>query len=289
MSFQTYIRAAAPGYMSGGRWASVFLESVGITLDAYAERTLLGRAAAIPFSGGAKFASGLALQCEPDALPYHARDRQLTLYPTEPLASRRYRLSRWRQIHAQRGTHRGALNSLQPYFLPGALPRIRIVHQAGDGASADWHTISGSSDPGGAGIYTVHRASPSNWDFDGQDAQWSRFWVILYVNGSSVDGGETEYDDGSTYNGGQVYDGVPAANVFDMIGILNDSKAAHSIMWGFIVTSDLMAFDPTATATVLPDGSTTLPIGNWGPIIDPVTHLPTRPPYAHFYLDLGQG
>ncbi len=113
-----------------------------------------------------------------------------------------------------------------------------------------------------------------------------RFWVIIETTGTRIDG-STLYDDGHHYNGGQVYDGTAAANAVDIIGIINDSKRAATVMWGLILCPS-GSFSPTGTAVTLADGSTSYPAGNWGPIVDPVTHLPTRPAYASFYKDLGQ-
>ncbi len=267
---QRDISARAPHWIRNG-YGGVFLQALGLTLD-NAQATLL--------HGLRQTRPGTAFV---DALAYIAADRGIRRYPTEPLASWRLRLKKWRQIKRHAGSHYGQMISLQPYFLPGTLPTIRIVHQAGDGSSATWHTLSPE------GVYSVHRAIPSNWDFDGVPSKWSRFWVIIYVPGTRLDGGLTYYDDGSVFDGGQVYDGVLAAYGADMKAIVDESKAAHSICWGVILTNDPTAFDPTAIATTLPDGSTTLPTGNWGPIVDPATNLPTRPRFASFYFDLGQG
>lgn len=289
MSFGAALRSFAPWYMSSGRMGTL-LNSVGGMLDGLAERSLLGRLAALPYAAGAKTAGGLLLQCEEDALPTHARDREIPIFPSEPVASKRLALSRWRQLHARRGTHRGEMERVQPYFLGadglGSLPRIRIVHQDGDGDGATWHTLSGSADVGGAGIYSIHRQEPSNWEFDGQTSLWSRWWAIVYTTGIGVLTGETLWDDGHVWGGGQVWGGVQLAVISDLIGLWLSWHSAHSQLAGIILANDPDSFDPTATAVTLPDGSTSLPIGNWGSLVDPVTGDPTRLQSATWIYDM---
>ncbi len=361
MSFQSIVRFFRPGFWSG-RNIGILTESVGLTFDGLAERSFLGRCAAIPYAAGAKTAGGIPLQCEEDVLPWHARDRMLSPYPTSTPEGFRVQLSRFRQIHARSGTHRGEMEALQPYCLPGKLPRIFIVHQAGSGLNCTWHKLSGDEDTGGAGRYTVFRKTPSNWNFDGvtwktlatitgatnvtpiavtavahglrtgqrvgitgvtgntaangvwivtvtgvdtftiaqtgngmyagggivRHNLWSRYWVIIETTGTRIELSQSLYDDGHLYDGGQVYDGVPAAHAADIYSILTDTKkSAHSIMWGLILCPS-GSFSPSGTSAVLADGSTSYPAGNWGALIDPTTHLPTRPAYASFYRDLGQ-
>lgn len=267
---QRFIASIGPTWIHE-RNIGAFLEAVGRTLDDAVQACYEGLFASNP------------LYCNTDALTYIARDRGIRLYDTEPEPSKRQRLSNWEDILRAFGTQRGMLINLHPYFLPGALPTIHIVHQAGDGSSATWHTISPE------GVYSVYRASPSNFDFDGVDAKCSRWFAIVNVSGTRLDPltAATLYDDGNAYDGGQVYDGIAASIGNDIMAILDEAKAAHDIGWALILTTT--AVDRTSTAVTLADGSTSLPVGNWGSIIDPSTHAPTRPPYASFYFDLGQG
>lgn len=288
MSFGSLLRTVAPWYMANGRMG-ILLDSVGMTMDALAERSFLGRCAANVTSGGAKTAEGFVLQCEPDALPWHANDRQIPIVPGESVASQRNALAHWHQLHARRGTHRGELERAQSYFLGasglGPLPRIRIVHQDGAAAGAMWHTISGSADPGGAGVYSIHRQVPSNFDFDGQTAKKSRYWAIIESTGIPILNVQAiEWDDGSLWDGGGLWDGVTLATVNDLVSLFLSWKSAHSELAGVILTSDPASFDPSATSVVLPDGSTSLPVGNWGHLTS--GGLPTRPPYATWIYDL---
>jgi hypothetical protein len=288
MSFGSLLRSVAPWYMANGRMG-ILLDSVGMTLDALAERSFLGRCAALVTSGGAKTPDGFVLQCEPDVLPWHANDRQIPIVPGESIASQRNALAHWHQLHAKRGTHRGELERIQSYFLGadglGPLPRIRIVHQDGAGAAAMWHTISGFSDPDGAGIYSIHRELPSNFNFDGQTAKKSRYWGIVYRAGIPILNAQAiDWDDGSLWDGGGIWDGITATVANDIVSLFLSWKSAHSELAGVILTSDLTSFNPFALSTVLPDGSTSLPVGNWGHLTS--GGLPTRPPYATWIYDL---
>lgn len=289
MSFARSLRGFAPWYMSQGRMA-ILLDSVGQMLDGLAERSFLGRLAAMPYAGGTKTAGGLLMQCEPDVLVHHAEDRQIPIFPSEPVPAQRVKLSQWHQLHARRATHRGELELVQPYFLGadglGVLPRLRIVHQDGDGDGATWHTLSGSYDPGGAGIYSIHRATPTNFNFDGMLPKWSRWWGIVYTSGIPfLESGITHWDDGSLWDGGQVWDGVTRPFVDDIVGMFLSWHSAHSQCAGVILAHDLTSFNPVALPVAFGDGTTSLPVGNWGQLVDPGTGLPTRLQTATWIYD----
>ncbi len=279
-----YLRTGAPWMLA--RYASTFFESIGALLDTEAQRVLDGRLAANPYAGTgdgtARLATGQRIECQPDALPWHANDRALPLYGTEPLASKRYRLSRWHQLHARRGTPWGEMEHVQPYFLPGVAPVIHIVHQAGDGSSATWRRMAAD------GTRSQHRATPSNFNYDGQTSKWSRWGAFLEMDGTAFTPPNT-YDDGHTYDDGAVYDAgganpFTAAQCADIVSMFLDWKAAHSwcmfivLVWGTTV-------DPTATPVQDPTGWWSLPNGKWGSTVDPVTHLGTRPPYMQWIHD----
>lgn len=260
------IIGAGPKFL-GQRHVRTFWEAVAAALDGHVESTYQGMLMTQP------------LYCDPSALPVLSKDRGIKLYSSEPIASQRYRLSQWWQLHRQRGTHQGEMRNLQPYFLDGDLPAMRIVHQAGDGSSATWHTLLAD------GTYQRYRATPSNWNWDDQPELWSRWWAIVYTTGTVLETGETTWDDGSTWNGGQYWDGAGAAVFADIIAMLVDWKAAHSRCAGVALARDRESFDPTATAVTLADGRTTLPTGNWNRLTDPATGLPTRLQTASWILD----
>lgn len=218
------------------------------------------------------------LRADTSALPYLAGDRGVTLYATEGDASQRARLAEWWQLHRMRGTHQGELRYAQPFFLDqAALPTMRIVHQAGDGSSATWHTLDA------AGAYTVQRHSPSNWDWDGVQSAWSRFWVIIYVDGfafpasSRWDGvwPNTPYWDAPA----DIWDSLLTYSQVETVRhAIEEWKSAHSTLWGILLATDPTSFDPTASIVVNPAGWSNLPGGNWYSTIDPVTGKLTRLP-----------
>jgi hypothetical protein len=261
---QKFIHSVAPWYLQNDN-IGAFLQAVGITLDASISDLQTGLELSQP------------LLCDPSALPSLARDRNIRVYPGESDASKRMRLATWLQLHRQRGTHQGELRHVQPYFLPD-LPMMRMVHQSGDGQYAGWHTLASD------GTYSRALAHPSNWDYDGNAAQWSRFWCILYAPLGAV---QARYDDGGTYDSAERYDVLTTQVGLDVLAMITEWKSAHSAFWGLVVASDPLSFSPLATATADPSGWTSLPVGNWGSPVDNSGRY-TRPPSAFWLYDRGQ-
>lgn len=221
--------------------------------------------------------SGQPLRCDEEVLPILGRDRSIPFFPGESVESKRRRLAAWKQLHRTRGTHVGEMRQSQPYFLPEA-PLMRIVHQSG-GASpiATWHTLAPD------GSYSIHRATPSNWNWDGQTSKWSRFWVILYVPTSFAS--LIRYGDGHRYGDGSVYAGTASPVISqDLVNMILNWKSAHSALWGYCLATDPTSFDPTASIVVDPAGWSSLPNGNWG---QPLTSagVRTRLPSALWIYD----
>jgi len=266
---QAFIAGIVPWWLQNPM-AGAFNEAIGLTLDLASETLLSGLRGSLP------------LRCFPDALPWIGADRGIRRYPNEPTSSYRRRCAQWRQIKRHAGSHYGQLINLQPYFLPTNRPVIRIVHQDGDGATATWHTL----DAGGA--YSYHRATPSNWNWDGATAQWSRFWVIVYVNGVGL--APTLWDDGALWDGGSIWDGyLTSDQISDIVEIVNEAKAPHSMLAGVILATDPNSFDPLTTSIPIGDGTTTLPTGHWGKSVAPFTGLPTRLATAIIAYDYALG
>jgi hypothetical protein len=275
--FRDAMLAWAPWYMRAF-WGGRLLEAVGMLLNGLADRVDEGRRAASP------------LLCQEDALPYFSRDRSIELYQTEPIVSRRYRLSRWWQLHAKRGTALGIMEHLQPYFLgQPALPKIRVVSQNQGETRAQWWTRNAD------GTVERHVASPSNWNWDSTAEKatipggrhWARAWVIVYTEGTYLDLSGARYDDGTLYDDGvTVYDGITAQARSDLIRMVKLWRSAHEQIWGIALAHDPASFDPTATAITLGDGSTTLPTGSpsWLHAID-ASNNPTRLNTADWIYD----
>lgn len=256
---QRFVATVPPWYVRGKNIGTL-LESAALARDNNLETLIQGLRLSQP------------LRCDESALEQLSRDRGIRIYPTEPVASKRYRLSRWWQLRRQFGTLQGQMRNLQPYFLP-AVPTIRMVHQDGAGGRATWHTLDGD------GVYTITKTEPSNWDWDGRTSRWSRYWCIIYRDDAMGYDAPAEYDDGTEWDGGALWDGGPStAQIADIVGALREAKAAHSRLAGVFMTTE--GFDPEATATTDAEGWTSLPVGNWRYAADPITGLPTRPPYA---------
>ncbi len=263
--------AKIPPWFARGRYGSAFLEALGLTLDVGTETLTRGLRQRYP------------LACEETSLSVVGGDVGIVRRGTETTESYRKRCAQWRQIKKHSGSHYGQMINLQPFFLPGTLPRIRIVHQMGDGSRCTWHTLNPD------GTYEVHRAIPSNWNWDDVPAKWSRFWVIIDVSGLDYNGAAwgdgTTWTDGSTVWGGYLSSDQRA----DIIAIINESKAVHTILWGLVFATDPDSFDPTSTAVTDVNGATSLPVGNWGSAIDPATGHASRLSTALFPFSLGQG
>lgn len=288
--YQQFVPAQAPPWMQGPNMGTL-LEAIGAQLDARAQQVLDGRVLGNPYAGGATLADGSLIQCPPFALPIHAEQRGIPMYPTEPEAARRFRISQWLQLHRRRGTHLGEMQHLQPYWLPGTLPWIRIVFQDNTGAGnrALWHTLSPT------GTYSIHQTFTSNWAWDSRSDLRTRFWVIVYWPPGYAN--VFNWDGGPTWDSGPIYDGVPAAVFADVWQLIYDWKSAHSWFAGLITTTlqptddipgvpGVHPFDPASASTTNADGSTNLPIGNWFEISyssGPNLGHHTRPPWATFY------
>jgi hypothetical protein len=275
--FQKLVADVGPWFLHN-RNVAKFLETMAFMFDA-AETTLyLGMRQSLP------------LRCDSSALPTIAYDRSMRIYPTEPVMSSRVRLSQWLPLHRQRGTHLGELNHSRPYFYPNT-PIMRIVHQDGAGASATWHTLNED------GSYSIHRATPSNWNYDGNARRWCRFWVILYPPAGMLTLGhydETGVTYGGAYSGGSIasshkWNGLETGPARDMIDMVQEWARRRETMWSYIIATDPNSFDPTATAVTSSFGWTSLPVGNWGSPIAPITGIRTRPHHALWLFDRGQG
>jgi len=249
---QQFVASVGP-YFLRNRYIGAFLEAVATNYDLALQTLDFGLRLSQP------------LRCDSSALPVLSRDRGLPFYPGESDLSRRRRLTQWKQLARQWGTHPGELNNSQPYFLPYR-PLMRIVHQDGLGASATWHTLDTN------GQYTWHQQIPSNWNWDGIASKWSRFWVIAYapVEFCSL----VRYGDGTRYGDGHHYAGArESVTANDLVSMIKGKKSAHSRLSGYIIATDPASFDPTATAVTDPSGWTSLPTGNWG---QPINSSGTR-------------
>lgn len=299
-------RERLPGYFPSyfGPRLHTLGQAMGAELDARAEQVLRGRLAGIPFAGGAnpgrvggaRLADGRLIECEEYALEVHAADRGLTLYSTEGALSKRIRLSQWHQLHQQRGTPWGRIAHVRPYFADfvaagGAYPTITIVYQDNEGTpAAIWYRV----DP--AGGRTIRRVSPSNWNWDGLAERRSRLWAIIHLPTGYITNGFL-WDAGPAWDSGPLWDGLPAGVFADLWSMIDEWGAAHSLLSGLIVTDlqpgadipgwpGVHPFDPASVYQIDANGTSTLPLGNWGtPVYTTGAFVGnnTRPTWATFY------
>jgi hypothetical protein len=242
-AMQKFVASFGPYFLRNKQIGS-FLESVAMAYDVSLQQLDFG------------LRLGQPLRCEASALPVISNDRGIRFYPGESELSQRKRLSQWLQIHRADGTNIGQLKNTQPYFQPFS-PVMRMVHQSGDAQYATWHTLEAD------GSYSIYQKSPSNWNWDGQHSHWSRCWAILYPPNAYLS--LNTYSDGMGYSYGPRHTGANTEQIGkDLVGMLSETKAAHSALWGAILTTDADFLNPTGTSVAHPDGWTTMPEGNWG-------------------------
>lgn len=275
--YQNLWRKWAPPWFQTAPNIGTFYESVGALLDSEAQRALDGRLAGIVYAGAepyaAKLADGRRIECQPDALPYHSADRGILLYPTEGILSQRIRLSQWRQLHAERGTHWGEIRHVRPYFADRVAagytyPTITIVHQTNEGTpAAIWRQV----DP--AGARTMIRVSPSNFSYDAFPAYRTRWWAFLDMTGTgytppAVWGGFS-WGDGTLWGEGGAVPFTPAMGA-DVSAMLDDWSSAHSWLVGVVLVWPGVGGAPFPSAAGVPTqdaaGWWSLPngAGTWG-------------------------
>ncbi len=278
-----------PPYMQGPNLRTLW-GAFGAHADGCAATVMFSRLQALPFAGGAnatregaaRLANGQFMECEPFVLPIHAEQRGIRLYDTEVTLSRRIRLASYLLLHAQRGTHRGEMLHVRPYFsTAAAYPGIDIVHQTGSGVAV-WHRMSA------AGVYSVYRPTTPNFNYDDRPDKRSRFWVFFRMYGTGI-APPNVYGDGHTYGDGETFgeNGLTTSQHRDLAAMIADWKGAHSWLAGVALVWDNTSVDPTGTPTQDGDGWWSLPngAGTWRSTVDPMTGLNTRPPNVQWIYD----
>lgn len=284
-----------------GRYISTFYESVGRVLDSISQRVLDGMCAEVvwagPDPGAPRLSSGQRIECQPDALPYHARDRELILYATEGLLSKRIRLSRYLQLHTERGTHWGEIEHVRPYFadfvaVGGSYPTFRIFFQTNEPTPQG---VCYTMAPDGS--RSIFKGC--DWDWQGTPERRCMWWAVIHLPPGfpAYAAGAETWDSGTWDDPGTVWDGLPAAVFADLWQMFYDWKSASSWFGGLIVTAlqpgdaipgfpGFHPFDPTEAAQIDAYGTSTLPMGQWDSpvyLTGAFTGNPTRPSWASFY------
>jgi hypothetical protein len=117
------------------------------------------------------------------SLPLLGQHRQIPRGPGESDASYAARLRRFRDVQRFKGHPRILLEMVQGLFLPSA-PVVRVVANDGGVLALD-----------ASGNYTAE--TPLAWDWDGNTAAVSRFWVILDNASVGLTPGAPLWDDDS--------------------------------------------------------------------------------------------
>jgi hypothetical protein len=211
--------------------------------------------------------------CDASVLPAHAVDRQIRRYITESELSWRKRLAAWLAIWQSAGGAWCILRQLRILLEPYGRPEICFVSTTGDGNISNWFTLApgdGVNDyfeaDGLDPEFTNHQESPANFDWDGNFAAWSRFAIIIRMDGiTSPDVSAGEWDGASLWDGVNVWDGgLSNPVVQDILSLATEWKAAGSRCDFILFTADNTVLSPTGTSSIVaPTNYTTMPDGDW--------------------------
>lgn len=220
----------APGYLQKDKGLKV-LYSLGIGTDAYREWLWQGIMARMPDRAGhdARLALG--------------RDRRIIKGFDESSDNYAGRLKRWLDDWRVAGHAFSVLDQVAGY-LTGHSVLMRIVTNTGV-----WYTRTA------AGVKSILRANPTNWNWDGSTTLWSRFWLILYPPGSlwtrKTWGSFTWGTPGATFGSTMTRDQRDSIRT-----IVQQWKPAHAQCEYIVLAFNASDFDPTASpGSPMPDGT----------------------------------
>lgn len=225
-TFRGVFRKLIPWWLNTGEGELVGF-SVATLLDAVSARVRLGTYAKFP------------TYAPSDALAHLGRDRRITRGLTESDTDYGARLLRYLDDWKVAGNPFALMSQLRAFL--GADLKMRTVDNRGN-----WFTI----DAGGARSVYLNQG---NWDWDGDTAKWSRFWVIIYSNG---------YWDTLAWGDPALVWGAPGltwgttASPEEVSGVRNivaEWKPAGTRCPYIIIAFDNASFDPL-TGPILPDG-----------------------------------
>jgi hypothetical protein len=279
MSFLVELPKKAPPWWEGPNLTTL-LQAYGQALDERADAILDGRRQGIVWAGGedaartgaARLSDGRLLECDPWVIQVHADQRGLRVYETEPELSQRIRCAQHLILKAQRGTHRGEMLHLRPYFATAlAYPVLWIQHTTG-GGKAFWHRVAAD------GSYSLGRAA--NFVRPGSSSKWARYTAFIELPGTGYTLGSEwsafDWNDGTQYDTSTT---ITSAVARDWIAMLTDWKSAHSWCDGVVLVGEASKLGPTITPTLGSDGAWSLPsAGQWA---DPLK----RPKWLYWIYD----
>lgn len=234
-TFRTIRRSLAPRWLTDDEGGKVGY-ALDLIKDAFAQRAYLGLLARLPQN------DPLGVTTAPlDALTAMGRDRRVIrgLFDTD--AQFALRLRNWLTDRRTAGAPFTLLKQLHAYTGTQNGVSFRLVDNSGN-----WYSRSS------AGVETASLAT-GNWNWDGDTAAWSRFWVIIFTGtlwtagttwGSST-WGATDRMWGST---------MTAEQVRTLQAIVNDWKPGFAQC-----TNIVLAFDAASFSVSAPE-----PDGTWG-------------------------
>jgi hypothetical protein len=257
-NFRASVKKISPPWLQGPEGYRL-LYSIAFQLDFIAEYLRLGVLERMPG------------QCTEQALPAIGADRKMLRGFREGNAGYASRLSTAFETWRLAGNARTLLTELAAYFAPSP-PKIRIVtpgRQQDSTEFTDWWTLDN-------GVFSYHRQTPANWDWDSTDgiSHRGRFWIIVYNNEGFT---PWYWGDGHFWGGGQSwgYEEEFTENfAADARRFIFQWKAAGSQAWrsgGIIVTDDQALWDPSGSDPAI------YPNGTW--------QQPSNRYVGPFYLD----
>jgi hypothetical protein len=224
---------AAPRWLRGW-WGSRLLRTIGTQFD-----SLIDWAAMAVRVRYASWAAGNA----PDALAVIGRERGIRRGFVEVGADYAVRLQGWIDARKNKGGRYTTMDQLAGY-LSGFAVKMRVVN-----CNGAWCTRNAD------GSREYHRASPSNWNWDGHPEKSSRYWVILYPPADLMTD-EGDWGDAGTWgDGGTIGTTASPELVASIRAIVAEWNPPHAICAGIIIALDPTSFDPTGSGAGYPDGT----------------------------------
>lgn len=239
-TFRTIRQYLAPRWLTEGAGGLVGY-ALDLVKDAYVERVRLGHMARFPENGP----NGETAPA--DALAAHGRDRRLVRGRTETDAQYAQRLTKWLDDRRTVGSPFALCQKIAEY-VGGAGATVKTVDNSGN-----WFVRAAN------GTKTTYLQA-GNWNWDGNAAQWARFWIIVHPNGVWTD--TRTWGDGTTWGSSYQTDTIGTTATYDdveaMRNIANDWKPLGTTCANIIIALDPNSFNPAGAA------GPPLPDGTWG-------------------------